>query len=94
MKTKPIKVIAKMEKGDIVLFLPEMRANKYCIVCFDGGHNEACISYYQGLRNPKKSEAEKVKQAIVRYENFGEYAPCIRVMRDSKKLRAMRLDWV
>jgi len=89
-----IKVIPKVEApNEIVLFLPEMPANKGNI-CFWSpaeGHGEASMAYYQqSTRRPKPEHEHTIENLMEKYARIGDYEAVTRVSRDTKTMRKKR----
>jgi hypothetical protein len=89
-----IKVIPKLEApNEIVLFLPEMPANKGNI-CFWSpaeGHGEASMDYYiKNTRRPTIEHEHTIENLMERYARIGDYETVVRVARDTRIMRLKR----
>lgn len=85
------KVICKIDKqGEALLFFPEYDSTKGFIACwqFVGQHSEASIGYYTtDVRNPRNSAEEKKIDDAIRVYELGYDVKCIRVKKQSAKMR-------
>ena len=88
-----MRYIAKIERGELILFFPEERARSGFIVCWTvrDGHNEASTDYYRRLKNPGDADAQSLADTVRTYEAL---PPCpsglVRVYRDSERMYRTR----
>lgn len=88
-----MRYIAKIERGELILFFPESRARSGFIVCWTmaDGHNEASTDYYRRLRNPGPEHAQALTDTVRAYEALPPGpSGLVRVHRDSERMYRMR----
>lgn len=81
-----IKCIPRISKHGVELFFPEMSANRYNIVCWDGSHGEASMEYYRSTRPATWRDYCDAKR------NYERHYDCKldMITRDQQKYRAER----
>lgn len=90
---RTVKVIVKVEKGNLLLFFPESQACHGRIECWDGAHCEADMGYFWSLKNPPQGMDVEVARRLSVYERQYQCAGPFklqRVQRDSGKMRTAR----
>lgn len=81
-----LKCIPRRSQHGVELFFPEMSANKYNIVLWDGSHNEASMEYYWSTRPATWND---YSDAVRGYERHYDCKLNI-IKRDQQKYRKER----
>ena len=97
MSTLPFYYIPRWDPKhkEPILFLPDMSANKYNIVCYAhvGQHSEASMEYYHSTRpiRPNKEERRLTHALIREYSGFMEKSEHMELKRrDSRRFQKTR----
>jgi hypothetical protein len=97
MSTLPFYYIPRWspKHKEAVLFLPDMPANKYNIVCYAhvGQHSEACMEYYRETRRPRpnKKERQAINALIREYSGLMDKSEHMELKRkDSRRFQKVR----